>query len=282
MAIKQARVKLFDGCALNYLEAGRGEPLVFIPGWSQTAEQYRAQLDDLSNRFHVFAFDLRGHGDSDKPTTGYRMHRLARDVRETLARLDLDSVTLAGHSMGSSVIWCYHDLFGPERLKRVIFVDQGACNVYHPSWSEAERLEAGAVFTAQSLHDTAIALAGPEGVRTTENFVRTAFFTKAYPAERLAWVIAENLKMPRMAAAKLILNHCMQDWRDVIPTIRLPTLVVGGAASLFDPKSQTWIADQIPGARAEIFAADEGGSHFMFLENPTRFNALVRAFMTEC
>ncbi|MSO75146.1 MAG: alpha/beta hydrolase [Alphaproteobacteria bacterium] len=281
MAIKQARLKLLDGCALNYLEAGRGEPLVFIPGWSQSAAQFCAQLDDLSDRFHVIALDLRGHGESDKPTTGYRMHRLARDVREVLARLGFDSVTLAGHSMGSSVIWCYLDLFGPERLNRAIFIDQGACNVHHPSWSDDERLKAGAIFTAQSLHDTAVALAGPEGVQTTENFVRTAFFTKAYPADRLAWVIAENLKMPRALAGKLLLNHCMQDWRDVIPTICLPTLVVGGAASLFDPRSQTWIADQIPGARVEIFPADEGGSHFMFLENPKRFNALVRTFMTE-
>ncbi len=228
----------------------------------------------------MFAFDLRGHGDSDKPTTGYRMHALARDVREALARLALDGVTLAGHSMGSSVIWCYHDLFGPERLKRLIFIDQGACALYHPSWSEAERLEAGAIFTAQSLHDTAIALAGPEGIATTENFVRTAFFTKAYPADRLQWVIGENLKMPRALAGKLLLNHCMQDWRDAIPTIRLPTLVVGGEASLFNPRSQTWIANQIPGARVEIFTTDQGGSHFMFLENPTRFNALVRDFVT--
>ena len=70
-----------------------------------------------------------------------------------------------------------------------------------------------------------------------------------------------------------------QDWRDVLPRITVPTLIVGGEASLFNPQSQRWIATQIPGARLAMFAAEDGGSHFMWLENPKRFNALVRAFV---
>jgi non-heme chloroperoxidase len=55
--------------------------------------------------------------------------------------------------------------------------------------------------------------------------------------------------------------------------------VFGGRASFFNPKSQEWIGQQIPGARVEIFDEREGGSHFMFLENPAKFNQIVRAFM---
>ena len=87
------------------------------------------------------------------------------------------------------------------------------------------------------------------------------------------------MKLPRRHAADLLWDHCLLDWRDVIRTIRLPTLVVGARESIFSAESQEWIAAQIPGAEVVIFEADEGGSHFMCHENPTKFNALVDAFL---
>lgn len=53
---------------------------------------------------------------------------------------------------------------------------------------------------------------------------------------------------------------------------------VGGVASFFTPRSQRWVADRI-GAEVHVFGADEGGSHFMFMENADTFNALLRAFL---
>ena len=279
MARKQGRIKLSDGTELNYLEAGEGEPIVFIPGWSQSAAEFGPQLDDLSDRWRVIALDMRGHGDSSKPAGGYRMSRLGRDVREAILALDLKNVSVGGHSMGSSIIWSYHDQFGPDRLKRIMIIDQGACLVHHESWSAEERAACGSLFTPKELYDLAVSLAGPDGAKTTEGMVRDMFFTKSYPEDRLKWALAENLKMPRAHAGHLLVNHCMQDWRDVIPAIRLPTLVFAGEASFFVPASQRWIADRIPGARLEVFGADEGGGHFMFMENASKFNALVRDFV---
>ena len=93
-------------------------------------------------------------------------------------------------------------------------------------------------------------------------------------------IVSEILKMPRRHAASLMLDHATRDWRDVIAQIRLPTLVVGARQSVFPAESQAWIAKQIPGARLEIFEADEGGSHFMCMENPARFNAIIREFLS--
>jgi pimeloyl-ACP methyl ester carboxylesterase len=59
----------------------------------------------------------------------------------------------------------------------------------------------------------------------------------------------------------------------------LPTLVIGGRVSLIPWKSLAWIAKQIPGAQLEIFEENEGGSHFMFVENPTKFNQIVSKFV---
>src|SRR5262245_13786081 len=96
-----------DGARIHFMEAGSGKPLVMIPGWSQTAAQFKHQLQGLSDRYRVIALDMRGHGESDKPDHGYRIHRLSKDVQEFLAANDLTGVTLAGHSMGCSVIWGY-------------------------------------------------------------------------------------------------------------------------------------------------------------------------------
>jgi pimeloyl-ACP methyl ester carboxylesterase len=85
--------------------------------------------------------------------------------------------------------------------------------------------------------------------------------------------------MTRQDASILLLNHAFQDWRDIIPRITLPTLVVSGRVSPIPWKSQEWIARQIKGAQLEIFEEEEGGNHFMFFENPDKFNRIVKEFI---
>jgi hypothetical protein len=75
------QVTTSDGVNLHYLEAGSGKPILMIPGWSQTAEQFKYQLGGLSDRYRVIAVDMRGHGESDKPEFGYKISRLAKDTR---------------------------------------------------------------------------------------------------------------------------------------------------------------------------------------------------------
>jgi pimeloyl-ACP methyl ester carboxylesterase len=69
------------GLNLNYIETGHGRTLSLVPEWSQTAKCYQKQIDGLSDRYRVIAVDMRGHGDSPKPSTGYRTARLARHLR---------------------------------------------------------------------------------------------------------------------------------------------------------------------------------------------------------
>ena len=132
-----------DGVRLHYIEAGSGKPLVMIPGWSQTAAQFRAQLAGLSDRYRVIAIDMRGHGESDKPDHGYRIQRLSQDVHEFLAANGLTNVTLAGHSMGCSVIWGYWEMYGKERLAKLVLIDQMPMITTNPIWSEQEKIDAG-------------------------------------------------------------------------------------------------------------------------------------------
>ena len=267
-----------DGVRLHYIEAGSGKPLVMIPGWSQTAAQFKRQIEGLSDKYRVIAIDMRGHGESDKPDYGYRIHRLSADVHEFLAAKGLRGVTLAGHSMGCSVIWGYWELYGSDRLSKLILIDQMPMITANPIWSDKEKEDAGAILDKNSLYDVTNALAGAEGVKTTEGFI-TGMFTKQYSRDDLNWVIQQNLKMPRPYAARLLYDHATNDWRDQIPRINIPTLVVGAKTSLVGWKSQQWVGSQIRGSRVEIFEEAEGGNHFMFMENPEKFNRIVKEFI---
>ncbi|MEZ5786950.1 MAG: alpha/beta hydrolase [Xanthobacteraceae bacterium] len=284
-------IETSDGITLRYEEAGSGQPLVMVPGWSQTAAQFKHQLAGLSDRYRVIAFDPRGHGESDKPAYGHRISRLAKDLHDTLVALDLTGVNLLSHSMGCSVVWCYWDLFGSERLAKLIFVDQSPFLTANPSWSQSEQEAAEFVldppflrddpitlYRIENLIDAVTGLAGPNGEDMTRKFISSMFTSRTSEQEK-AWIIDNVLKFPRHDAARLIYNHATQDWFDVVTRIDLPTLLIGARASQVPWKSIVWLHDHIPGSRLEIFEAAEGGKHFLFMENPEKFNQLVAEFI---
>jgi non-heme chloroperoxidase len=275
-------IRTRDGTRLNVIEAGpkTARPLLMIPGWSQSAAEFKRQTDDLSRDHRIITVDMRGHGESDKPGQGYRIGQLAADLHDLLDALQLRDAVVLGHSMGSSVIWSYIEGYGADRLAGTIFVDQPPACLGRPDWDDATRRDAGVIGPSGAWEDGVY-----ETIRTTGTVAALAdflavMFTKAMPRAELEWIASENLKMPRQHAAALHWDHVMRDWRGLIASLRLPTLVVGGTASFISTESQRWIAAQIPGATCEIFEESEGGSHFMFWENARRFNAAVRNFMS--
>ncbi|MEQ8965287.1 MAG: alpha/beta hydrolase [Azospirillaceae bacterium] len=268
-----------DGVTLRYLEAGSGRPLIMIPGWSQTVAEFRENIPALADQARVLAVDMRGHGESDKPRHGYRVSRLAADLHDMIEALDLSEVTLLGHSMGSSVAWCYLETYGADRIAGLVVVDQAPCCIAKPGWSEAQCLDYGVLMpNPQGAYDLYAMLTSPEAEAETPGFLR-GMFTDALDDDTFGFVVAENLKMPRRYGADLVFDHLHNDWRDAIARITLPTLVIGAEASIFSAQSQRWIAGTIPGAAVDIVPAAEGGSHFMFLENARRFNERVGTFL---
>ncbi len=277
---ERATMDLSNGDTISYIKEGSGPLLVMIPGWSQAAEQYHHQIDDFARDHTVYALDLRGHGESSNADGGYRVARLGSDLREFLVNLDLHNVTLLGHSMGCSVIWAYLDHYGTDRIDRLVLVDQAPMVTGKPGWSDEDKQTFGCLFPdTEALAGFVSAVAATDSVEGHKEIIR-GMFTADISEDQLAWIAEHNLKMPRAAAADLLWDHCLLDWRDVITSIDVPTLVVGAEASIFSADSQRWIAAQNPQAEVEIFEVGDGGSHFMFVENPERFNRRVREFLS--
>lgn len=261
-----------DGVRLRYRDEGTGAPLVIVPGWSQTASMFAGQVDGLADRYRVIVLDHRGHGESEKPAHGYRIARLSKDLHELLAALELEDVNLLGWSMGCSVVWSYYDLFGPERLARLVLVDEPAFLCQLPEMSPGDIADAGALWDASA----AIEVYG--AVRSNQeafvhDFVKVFLTDRIGDADRLS---DEVLKTPAPAAAALVLNHIFSDWRDVISRIQIPTLVFAATKSHVPVSSQEWLQRTIPDARLEIM---EGRAHLMFYEDPDAFNRALAAFL---
>jgi len=107
-----------------------------IPGWSQTAAQFKHQIEGLSNRYRVIALDMRGYGESEKPTHGYRIHRLSNDVNEFLVANNLSNMTLGADRV--------HDMIRQSRVPRIVLIVLALFAAAEaPAQSGWERVEGG-------------------------------------------------------------------------------------------------------------------------------------------
>jgi pimeloyl-ACP methyl ester carboxylesterase len=275
-------IKTSDDVKLSYIQAGpaSGPKLLLVPGWSQTAAQWEKQIDYFSQSYNVVAYDHRGHGESEKPSHGYRISRLAADLHDLITQLDMKDVTIMGHSMGSSVIWCYWDLFADsrKRVSKLVLVDQASYMTADPSWPPERAASISAIFAPSTARELGNGMCGPDG-RVATTALLKSMFTAAVSTDDFDWTVGQTLKMSPEHAATLLIDHANNDWRDVLPRINVPALVVGAKGSLFNPDGILWIASQIPEAECRVFEVEELGSHFMFWENPKLFNGVVDDFL---
>jgi pimeloyl-ACP methyl ester carboxylesterase len=198
--------KTSDGAELSYISAGRGKPLVLIHGWSQSAEQFKYQIPAFAERYHVVAVDLRGYGESEKVTYGYRISRLSKDIQELIEVLQLEKPHLLGHSMGCAVIWSYIDLFGSDEIERLVLVDQSPLYTSRPYWNAQEMEAAGAIVTSEQLNEVLHALLGCQAEDITRKTL-ASMVTNAMSKEQFEWMVQCNLRCPRAIASTLLYNQ---------------------------------------------------------------------------
>jgi non-heme chloroperoxidase len=247
---------------------------VLLPGWTQPAEGFSKQLAALSDSFRCLALDFRGHGESERPTYGYRVSRLARDCLDFLDHLRLEDAVLLGHSAGCLVIWNFIDLFGEDRVRALVLCDEPITFLKRPGWSATQCREYGASVEGSDALAQAAAIAGRDGERALRDFLSREF-SPAFPESEVASVVEGSLRMPRSAAADLMLSVMQADFRDLLPRIRRPTLCIGGSRSHLGPGVMPWIASRIPNAQLVMIDA----RHFVHLESPDSFNSAVRGFL---
>ncbi len=124
--LRFADVHLTTGVQLHYAEQGPsdGNPIILLHGYTDSWLSFSRVLPLLPARAHVWALNQRGHGDSDRPESGYTMRELAADVIAFMDAMGLPQTTMVGHSMGSLVAQEIM-LADPKRVARLVLVGSG-------------------------------------------------------------------------------------------------------------------------------------------------------------
>lgn len=92
-----------NGVQLHYVEGGRGDAVLLLPGWPQTWWSYHKVMPALAAKYRVLAIDIRGMGASGKPAGGYDKKTMAADIHALMRRLGLRRAHIVGHDIGAQV-----------------------------------------------------------------------------------------------------------------------------------------------------------------------------------
>jgi pimeloyl-ACP methyl ester carboxylesterase len=121
-----------DGTRLRYIEAGRGTPVVLLHGMGASMYAWRKNIAALAGAgFRVIAFDNRGFGFSDQPTSGYDNAAYARLAIALLDSLRLVDAVLVGHSMGGAIaadVAIEH----PQRVRGLVLIASAGLGTREP------------------------------------------------------------------------------------------------------------------------------------------------------
>jgi pimeloyl-ACP methyl ester carboxylesterase len=101
---------------------GKGEPVVLLHGWPETWYAWHKVMPALAKNYTVIAPDLRGLGDSSKPTTGYDGKMVAEDIHQMVGKLGFKTIFLVGHDIGTQVAYSYAAAY-PTEVKKLAVME---------------------------------------------------------------------------------------------------------------------------------------------------------------
>lgn len=244
-----------DGVHIEYQVYGHAEPaVVLVHGWSNNANYWNAQLDDLKARYTVVTLNLAGHGASERNRTNWSMANYAADVAAVVHEIPNRKVVLVGHGMGGIVVLEAARLIG-ARVIGIIAVDS-LKSIGQPAMPKAQFEELLQPFRTDfigHMHD----------------FVGAYLFTK--DADPLfVRKVADDMAhaSPQVAVPSLeALYH--YDFA-ALPEIHVPIIAIN--SDLHMPTDEARIRKSAPTFRSIVVP---GTGHFLMMESAQRFNPIL-------
>jgi pimeloyl-ACP methyl ester carboxylesterase len=263
------------GARVNYAEMGEGPPVVLIHGLSGCWQNWLENVPHLSRRHRVVALDLAGFGESELPHEEISIPGYGRFVDAFLGEIGVERAMLVGNSMGGFIA-AETAIAHPSRVEKLVLVSAaGLMRIGNRRLNALER-------AARLFHPaTAAVFARREHLVSRPRLRRAMLYGVAQYPERLApelcYEVASGAGKPGFLDA---LNAIMDyDFRDRLPDISVPTLIVWGRNDRVVPVSGAYGYEKlIPNARRVIF---EDTGHVPMLERPARFNELLEEFLSE-
>jgi non-heme chloroperoxidase len=260
---RHSEVRVGTGVTLHYVEQGNanGPTVILLHGYSDSWVSYTRVLPLIDKKYHVYVPDLRGHGDSDRPASGYTFPDFAGDIIAFMDAKGIKKATIVGHSMGSFVAQ-HVATMAPERVEKVVLVGSA------PAVSNGE---------VAQLQVEVKALTDPVPLKFVTEFQKSVV-TRAVPDEFMDRVIKESLKLPARVWRDTMAGMVAQNSTVALSNIKAPTLIIwGDRETVFQKRAdQEVLLKAIPDAKLKVY---EGTGHCPNWEEPARFVRDLQQFM---
>ena len=252
------------GLRIAYRRAGSGPPLVLLHGILGDSRLWEPQLEGLADSFDVIAWDTPGCGGSDDPPESSSAADFARLLDGFMEAVGVESAHVGGVSWGGGLaqeLYARH----PARVESLLLADTYA------GWRGSLPAEVCEERLAGCLRESEL---------PAQEFVPAwipGLVTARAPAELRDRLVAVMSDFHPSGYRAMAVAFAAQDTRELLPAIRVPTLLVWGDA---DARSPLAVASQmhsaIPGAELVVIP---GAGHVSNLEQPERFNAIARDWL---
>jgi len=266
---KAVSVKTPDGLTISAQEWGNpnGPEIIFIHGFSQSHLSWIKQVtnSDLAKEFHMVTYDLRGHGNSDKPfePEKYKTGKFwADELQAVMDATGLKRPVVVGWSYGGRIMADYLTTHGSAKLAGLNYVDAGQ--------------KGDPAFVGPNLKNQPAMMSEDlsANIAATRDFLHGCFSIQPTQDEYEA-MLAFNMMVP--PKVRLALGNRPLQVDDMLRGLKLPVLVTHGAE---DKNSKLiaaeYTAKMIPGAKLSVY---QGVGHSPFFEAAPRFNGELAEFV---
>ncbi|MFO7341249.1 alpha/beta fold hydrolase [Caldibacillus debilis] len=264
-------VEVDPGVELFVQDVGKGDPIVFIPGFTFTTEVFSKQVEHFSKTNRVIVIDPRSHGRSTVTVHGNDYVTHGTDLGKVLRELDVENAVLAGWSFGCLTVWEYVKQFGFERIRSLVLIDMSpkSLSVNDGDWTEGPLDEIGAIYNTY--------LRNPQGHREfITGYITQVMVQRKLREEELAWLVGESLKTPYYIAANLFASGMFSDYREQARIASETVPVLNVVAEHWADTAKAFIEKTAPRSKVAVL-----GGHMMFWEHSEKFNEILEQFLSE-
>ena len=252
------------GLRIAFERKGEGVPLVLLHGGLSDSRMWRRQLDELSDEFTVVAWDAPGCGSSADPPETFRLPDFADCLAAFIEEIGLVKPHILGLSFGAGLALEFYHRY-PTIPRSLILASAYA------GWSGSLPPDMVEQRLQQGIQQSELP---PE--RVVEMWVPT-LFVKSVSAEVIEKTAVIMSEFHPVGMRTMLLSFAEADLRDMLPTIKVPTLLLHGEADQRSPLNVVEnLHAKIPTSRLVIIPAV---GHEISLEAPEAFNAEVRSFL---
>jgi 3-oxoadipate enol-lactonase len=244
-----------DGVSLSVLEAGTGNPIIFVHGVVTTSNIFSKYLSAYSPDFRGIAVDLRGYGDSQKPDGGFTIKQFSKDLIALADKLEIEKPIWVGVSMGGMILQQLA-LDYPERVRALVLVSTTD----------------GAMVLDKDLPT----IGNPRDFREVSKNIIVESFPPGTPATLYQPMLDRIPTWNGTVLREALTSMAQANVHGQIDKITAPTLVVVGAKDdVATPAIARGIQAQITGAQLVEFNT----GHFMMAEDPEGFRTVLGEFL---